>query len=87
VEFLNTPDGATNLRSTFVSEYPELFQLTTLSSSTFTGNYSIGAPVFQLSSIPFTLPGNLAGLACQDNVQVLFGVNRDVSCTSSSLSV
>jgi hypothetical protein len=87
VEFLNTPDGAANLRSTFVSEYPELFQLTTLSSPTFTESYSIGAPVFQSPSIPFTLPGNLAGLDCQDNVQVLFGVNRDVSCTLSSLTV
>jgi len=87
VEFLNTIDGATNLRSTFVSEYPELFQLTTLSSPTLTESYSIGAPVFQTSSIPFTLPGNLAGSFCQDNVQVLFGVNRDVSCTLSSLTV
>jgi hypothetical protein len=65
-----------------VNEYPELFQPTTLTStSSTTGNYSIGAPV-QMQSGPFTLPGSLIGSICQDNVNVLFGVNRDFSCTS-----
>ena len=83
VKFVNTTDtaDATNLRSLFVTQNPELFQSYTLSSSAFAGNYSIGAPL-QTPTGLFTLPGNLIGSACQSSVQVLFGVNRDVSCTS-----
>jgi hypothetical protein len=69
------------LRSLFVTENPELFQSYSLTSSTFAGNYSIGAPL-QTPTAPFTLPGNLVGSVCQSSVQVLFGVNSDVSCTS-----
>ena len=35
----------------------------------------------------FKLPGNIAGTIVQENVDVLFGVNRDVSYPSNSLSV
>jgi hypothetical protein len=82
VTFLTSSDDtdATNLRSSFVTQHPELFQSITLSTSTsFSGNYSIGAPV-QLSAGVFTLPGNLVGSTCQSSVQVLFGISRDVSC-------
>ncbi|CAF0790398.1 unnamed protein product [Rotaria sordida] len=86
ITFLSRYEDATNLRTTFVNKYSDLFQPTTLSSSSSTVNYSIGAPIKQPSDILFTLPGNLAGMTCQDNVNVLFGINRDISCTSTAIS-
>ncbi|CAF2761704.1 unnamed protein product [Rotaria sp. Silwood2] len=85
VTFLTKSDDATNLRTTFVDEYSDLFQPTTLTTTSSTINYSIGVPVRQRNNL-FTLPGNLAGMTCQDNVNVLFGINRDVSCPSSTIS-
>jgi len=88
VTFLTASDTATSLASTFTSEYPDLFQSTTLPTPTTTtiGNYSIGAPV-RTSAGLLTLPGNLIGSICQEGVYVLFGVNRDVSCTLITPSV
>ncbi|CAF0760543.1 unnamed protein product [Rotaria sp. Silwood1] len=84
--FLKRYEDATNLYTTFVDEYSDLFQSTTLISSSSTVNYSIGAPIKQTSNTSFTLPGNLAGITCQENVNVLFGINRDFSCPSISVS-
>lgn len=70
-----------------MKEYSELFGPTTLTTPSFTGSYSISAPVRQSTTTLFTLPGNLAGAVCQENVEVLFGVDRDVTCASSVLNV
>jgi hypothetical protein len=86
VTFLTASDDATSLASTFTSEYPDLFQSTTLPTPTPTGNYSMRAPV-QTSAGLLKLPGNLIGSICQEGVYVLFGVDRDVSCTSITPSV
>ncbi|UJR35492.1 hypothetical protein I4U23_028246 [Adineta vaga] len=84
VQSIKSADDVTSLRSTFVTEYSELFQSSTLSSSVPTGGYTANSPVLQSSSTIFTLPGNLLGFTCQDNVPVVFGVNRDVYCTTTS---
>ncbi|CAF3969923.1 unnamed protein product [Adineta steineri] len=89
VSFITTPTDATNLRLNFVSENPELFLTTTTTTSatpTFSGKYIMSAPVYQNTTAVFTLPGNLGGSNCQQNVNVLFGVNRDVSCTTITSS-
>ncbi len=57
--------------------------MTTLSTmTTTTPTYYVGAPV-QMQSGLLTLPGNLVGSICQQNVDVLFGVNRDFVCQST----
>ncbi|CAF3412501.1 unnamed protein product [Rotaria socialis] len=84
--FINTADDAAFLRSSFVSTYPNLFEPTTLSISSSFINYSTGAPVKQSASTLFSLPGSLAGMTCQNNVNVLFGINQDFSCPSSSFT-
>jgi hypothetical protein len=50
--------------------------------TTTTPTYYVGAPV-QMQSGLLTLPGNLVGSICQQNVDVLFGVNRDIVCQST----
>jgi len=50
--------------------------------TTTTPTYYVGAPV-QMQSSLLTLPGNLVGSICQQNVDVLFGVNRDFVCQST----
>ncbi|CAM4761114.1 unnamed protein product [Rotaria magnacalcarata] len=84
--FIKTADDAAFLRSSFVSTYPNLFEPTTLSIYSSFTNYSTSAPVKQSASTLFTLPGSLAGMTCQDNVNVLFGINQDFSCPSSSFT-
>jgi hypothetical protein len=81
VTFVTSGDSVGDLPSIFTTEYPELFQSTTLSTPTVT-NYFIGAPV-QTSSGPLVLPGNLIGSICQVNANVRFGVNQDVACQSA----
>ena len=89
ISFITSGDNVGNLPSEFSASYPELFQSPTLTTST-TTNYSIGAPVQTLlngQAVPLTLPGNLVGSVCQGSANVLFGVNRDVVCSSYSLTV
>lgn len=81
VTFTKDSSSAADLASTFERTYSELFQpgsLTTPSTTT----YSIGVPVRLSASSIFTLPGSLVGSTCQDSVNVLFGVNRDVTCST-----
>ncbi|CAF1196266.1 unnamed protein product [Adineta ricciae] len=83
VKFVQSADDTTDLRSSFVNQYPELFQASTLTASAVTGSYTTNAPVQLASGTTFTLPGSLLGFTCQQGVPVLFGVNRDVSCASN----
>lgn len=84
VPFIKSNTEASSLRSTFIADNPELFQSSTVTSSNTKYN-GRGAPIRTSASNILRLPGSITGTTCQENVPVLFGVNRDVTCVSSSL--
>lgn len=86
IPFFRSNTEASNLRSSFVSQNPELFRsLTVTSSSTrYSGRSS---PVrLSVTGAILNLPGSLTGPVCQENTPVLFGVNRDVTCPSNAFN-
>ena len=83
--FVNDRTEADSLRSKFTSENAEIFQSTTVTTSR--GRYTgVGSPILVDSSTVLQLPGNLGGISCENQVPVLLGVNRDVTCTSNTLT-
>ena len=82
VPFITSNSDGSTLRSAFIAANPELFQSSTVSSSNTRYN-GRGAPIRSSASTILNLPGSVTGTMCQENVPVLFGVNRDVTCPSS----
>lgn len=85
VKFASDRTTSENIRTQFVTEYQELFQstLTDRTSGRYINNES---PVLTGSSNILELPGTLGGMNCQNGIPVKFGVNRDVTCTQSSIN-
>jgi hypothetical protein len=85
VKFATSAADVASLRSSFTAQRADLFQ-PFISPKMPEGSTTHRAPIGLPSGDVFTLPGSLTGYNCQDQVPVLFGVNRDITCKLSDAS-